>query len=112
MILIEAELDIYTSMLLPFFNENIDSIPNKNNLVFFKQKHLNRWFYNLNNENVVLSTVINFKQQFYLKNKHPELADIGKNLVKSVDNLNYSNYNGADNLISYSEPTLITGNNN
>lgn len=106
-ILIKAELDIYLSTLLFFFNEDIDCIPNKNNLVFFKQKHLNRWFYNFNNENVITGTVINFEQQFYLKNKHLALADIGKNLVKHVDSLNYSNYQGSNNVL-YSESTLYS----
>lgn len=95
---INAELDIYLSFVISYF----DTTKTFNNLVFFKQKHLNRYFYNVDG-----NTCINFEQQFYLKNKHQALADIGKNNVKNTDWLNYQNYTGFnDGLTSYSEETL------
>lgn len=95
---INAELDIYLSFVVSYF----DTTKTFNNLVFFKQKHLNRYFYNSDG-----STCLNFEQQFYLKNKHQALADIGKNNVKNTDWLNYQNYTGFNaGLTSYSEETL------
>ena len=70
-------------------------------MVFFKQKHLNRWYYNTNNQQV-----INFQQQFYLKNKHKNLQDLGKNPVKIADGAIAEWYSTSNNTVNYSSPTL------
>lgn len=95
---VNAELDIYLSFVITYF----DTTKTFNNMVFFKQKHMNRYYYTNS------GTCINFEQQFYLKNKHQALADIGKNNVKNTDYLNYQNYSGYNDssLTSYSNATL------
>lgn len=92
---IEAEIDIYLSFIVNYFDET----KQYDNLVFFKQKHLNRYTYGGDNP------VINFSLQFYLKNKHPALNDIGVNLNKFCDVVNSSSYNASS--VNLSNPLLI-----
>ena len=94
---IEAEIDIYLSFIVNYFDET----KQYDNLVFFKQKHLNRYTYGGDNP------VINFSLQFYLKNKHPALNDVGVNLNKFCDVVSSNNYNAP--LVNLSNP-LLTNN--
>lgn len=96
---IDAEIDIYLSYVLTFFNEN--NLFEYGQFIFFKQKHLNRWYYNTNN-----IKVINFEKQFYLKNKHPNLADLGKNPVKTADGALNEWYSPTATSPIYSDATL------
>ena len=94
---IDAQIDLYLSYICNLFDEtNSSTIP-----VFFKQKHLNRWMY-FDNGNVV-----NFAAQFYLKNKHPNLNDIGINLQKATDTYYSLNYNNSMST-NYSTPLITT----
>ena len=94
---IEATIDIYLSFIVSYFAEN----STVNNQVFFKQKHLNRWMYDSNG-----NQVINFSQQFYLKNKYKELA-IGTVTQKIADSAYNQIYNGGQsNSNSYSIPII------
>lgn len=94
---VDAEIDLYLSYIINLFDETSTSITP----VFFKQKHLNRYTYGGEN------SVINFSQQFYLKNKHPALNDVGVNLIKFCDVVSSSNYNAP--LVNLSTP-LLTNN--
>ena len=98
---IDGEIDIYLSYLLNFFDVN--NLFAYGQIVFFKQKHLNRWYYNSSG-----NTVINFEQQFYLKNKHKNLADLGKNPAKTADGAISQWYMPNENTPSYSVSTLTT----
>ena len=98
---IDGEIDIYLSYVLKYFDVNNTNFYGQ--VVFFKQKHLNRWYYNTNN-----NKVINFEQQFYLKNKHQKLADLGKNPAKAADGAIEQWYNPNNNTPSYSSSTLTT----
>ncbi len=91
---VSAEIDLYLSYVCNLFDENSNNITS----VFFIQKHLNRYYYSSN------STCINFEQQFYLKNKHENLEDIGVNLAKAVDIYNNANYN--NNISGLSSPLM------
>ena len=90
-----AEIDLYLSYVVNLFDE---TTTNKIT-VFFIQKHLNRYYYKSNGD-----TSINFEQQFYLKNKHENLDDIGINLAKVVDVYNNANYN--NNISNISQPLM------
>ena len=96
---IDGEIDIYLSYLLKYFDVN--NISFYSQIVFFKQKHLNRWYHNTNNQQV-----INFEQQFYLKNKHKNLSDLGKNPVKIADGAIAEWYSTSNNTVNYSSATL------
>lgn len=98
---IDAEIDIYLSYLLKYFDVN--NISFYSQMVFFKQKHLNRWYYNQNNQQV-----INFEEQFYLKNKHKNLSDLGKNPVKIADGAIAEWYSPNETTPSYSSATLTS----
>ena len=105
---IEAEIDLYLSYVIKLFDETA----NIQTPIFFKQKHLNRYFYN--DSDVGPSYMINFSKQFYLKNLHQNLDDAGKNLKKYVDVVNnswYSKNDGANNY-NYSSKASINYNNN
>lgn len=84
-VFINCELDIYLSFVLPYFDETTTT----ETLVFFKQKHMNRYWYMDN------GTVINFSKQFYLRNKHKQLGVIGSLKKKTVDTSWSLNYNGS-----------------
>lgn len=93
---VNAEIDLYLSYVVNLFDENsTNSIP-----VFFIQKHLNRYYYDSTNG----INYVNFEQQFYLKNKHENLEDIGVNLAKAIDIYNNSNYN--NNISGLSSPLM------
>lgn len=83
---ITGKIDVYLSFVISFFDE-----ANNNNetLVYFHQKHLNRWMYNSSNNN---SLYVDFSAQFYLKNKHKALTNAGQHLIKSSDIANPSFY--------------------
>ena len=91
---VSAEIDLYLSYVCNLFDENTTNTTS----VFFIQKHLNRYYYANN------TTYVNFEQQFYLKNKHENLDDIGINLAKAVDIYNNSNYN--NNITGLSSPLM------
>lgn len=94
---IEATIDIYLSFIVKFFSEN-SQIQNQ---VFFKQKHMNRWMYDSSG-----AQYINFSQQFYLRNKHRELAigSVTKKVADSAYNQIYNN--NMSNVNSYSYPII------
>ena len=95
---VTATIDVYLSFIVSYFSE--DSQEQKQ--VFFKQKHLNRWMYDSNN-----NPVINFSQQFYLRNKHKELNGIGSVTQKIADSAYNQLYNGGQgNSNSYSLPII------
>lgn len=110
---LSCTLDIYLTFLLPYFDEN----SNSQTMVFFKQKHLNRWMYGDNN-------TINYSKQFYLKNTIPQLSKLGQQLEKIADIANSSWFNLANqaqsifnpyyskNTTYTSQPLLTFGNNN
>lgn len=110
---LSCTLDIYLTFLLPYFNETTTDTT----MVFFKQKHLNRWMYGDNN-------TINYSKQFYLKNTIPELSRLGQQLEKIADIANSSWFNLANqaqgifnpyyskNTTYESKPLLNFGNNN
>lgn len=98
---IDGEIDIYLSYLLNYFDVN--NLFAYGQIVYFKQKHLNRWYYNSSG-----NQVINFEQQFYLKNKHKNLADLGKNPVKTADGAIAEWYSTNNNTVNYSSATLLT----
>lgn len=94
---IEATIDIYLSFIVKYFTEKSQLT----NQVFFKQKHMNRWMYDSNN-----NLVINFSQQFYLRNKYKELA-IGSTTQKITDSAYNQIYNtDLSNINSYSMPIV------
>ena len=86
-VIINAELDIYLSFVLPYFDETTTN----DTLIFFKQKHMNRYYYMEGNN----SNIVNFSQQFYFKNKHKSLGVIGSLKKKTVDTSWSLNYNGS-----------------
>ena len=95
---VDAEIDLYLSYIINLFDETSNNVTP----VFFKQKHLNRWYYTQNN-----TTCINFQQQFYLKNKHEQLHDIGINLAKYTDAYNSYLYNDPNtNVLNWSLPII------
>lgn len=94
---IETTIDIYLSFIVKYFSENTQYT----NQVFFKQKHMNRWMYDSKG-----NTYINFSQQFYLKNKHKQLA-IGTTTQKIADSAYNQVYNNdMSNSNSYSQPII------
>ena len=88
--MVEGKLDIYFTFLVNFFDENTTS----SNRVYFHQKHLDRQI----TANTTTGTTITNQGylwpsiQQYLLMKHPALADIGKQLVKTYHILNPNNY--------------------
>lgn len=76
---IHAQIDLYLSFVATLFNENAsDPRP-----VFFIQKHLNRFYYNISN-NAVSGYTINPTIQFYLLNLHEQLGNVGSKQEKQV----------------------------
>lgn len=84
---ISATLDNYLTFLLPLYDEKTTDTT----MVFFKQKHLNRWMYTADSVNT-----INYSKQFYLKNTIPELSKLGAQLEKIADIANNSWFNLAE----------------
>ena len=71
---ITAEIDVYLSFMVPYFDEgSTNTTP-----VYFKQKHLNRFMYFNNTPHAM------FSQQFYLLNVHPALKNVGGKKQKVV----------------------------
>lgn len=71
---ITAEIDVYLSFMVSYFDEgSTNTTP-----VYFKQKHLNRFMYDGN------TPIANFSQQFYLLNVHPALKNVGGKKQKVV----------------------------
>lgn len=71
---ITAEIDVYLSFMVTYFDEgSTNTTP-----VYFKQKHLNRFMYYDGKPYAMYS------QQFYLLNMHPALRNVGSKKVKSV----------------------------
>ena len=90
---ITGKIDLYLSFICAIFDEQSPStIP-----VFVKQKHLNRYYYVNGNKYVY------FSEQFYLKNKHHALNDVGENLSKDAY------YVGADDYNQTNAPLLSSG---
>lgn len=92
---ITAKIDLYLSFICNVFDEvSPSTVP-----VYVKQKHLNRYYYQDGNK------VLNFSTQFYLKNKHHALNDVGGNVSKDVYYAGVSDYN-ANNTTQYSNSVL------
>ena len=80
---ITGKIDLYLSFICNVFDEqNPSTVP-----VYVKQKHLNRYYYQDGNK------VLNFSTQFYLKNKHHALNDVGENLTKDAYYAGVQDYN-------------------
>lgn len=94
---VNCHIDIYLSFIVQYFDEN----STLSNLVFFIQKHLNRWVYktvldeNWGESGSSIVPVTDFSKQFYLKNKHQGLSGIGSLTNKTVDVVTDYIYNGA-----------------
>lgn len=72
---IEGTIDIYLTLMVSYFNPN--NLTNTN-MVWFNQKHLNRYAYP-NGE-----ALINYDQQFYLLSQPPQLKNVGSKLMKKT----------------------------
>ena len=94
---IQANIDVYLSFIIAFMDEQSQvQTP-----VFFIQKHLNRYFYNVDG-----TTSIYFEQQYYLNNKHRALAGVGVRNAKAVDSV--SNIYNQWNTNQFSQPVLFS----
>lgn len=71
---ITAEIDVYLSFMVSYFDETTTN----DTPVYFKQKHLNRFMYD------GTTPIANFSQQFYLLNIHPALKNVGSKKQKVV----------------------------
>ena len=90
---IHGQIDLYLSFLVRFFDENNNVLTTP---VYFNQKHLNRYQYQLSN-NVVSGYTINPATQFYLLNKHEQLGNVGSKQDKHVYTVNDFTYITSNN---------------
>ena len=101
---ITGKIDIYLSFVVSFFDE----VNNTNNtLVYFHQKHMNRWMYNSTNPN---STYVDYSAQFYLKNKHKALKNAGLHLCKTADIATTQFYetNNTSSFVDYTSQPMMS----
>lgn len=64
-------------------------------IVYFNQKHLNRFVYNTNLGSTSPPKMVLYQYQFYLLNRHPTLNNAGTKLMKNYYTAN--NYTYAEN---------------
>ena len=84
---IRCQIDIYLSFLVSYFNETeSDIFP-----VFFLQKHLNRFRYNVQSQEIA-GDYIDPQTQFYLLNLHEQLGNVGSKKEKQVYTVNDFTY--------------------
>lgn len=90
---INGTLDLYLTWVVPMFNEQGTLLDDT--IVYFNQKHLNRFIYNTNLSTTNPPKMVLYQHQFYLLNKHPTLANVGTKLLKNYYTTN--NYTYANN---------------
>lgn len=101
---VTGKIDVYLSYVVSFFDE----VNNTNTtLVYFHQKHMNRWMYNTTNPN---STYVDYSAQFYLKNKHKALKNAGLHLCKTADIANPQFYetNNTSSFVNYTSQAMLS----
>lgn len=76
---IEGKIDVYLSFMINYFDETL--LTNATTQVYFKQKHMNRFWYLNDNPS---TPYIYYSKQFYLLNTFPQLANVGSKKLKSV----------------------------
>ena len=93
---INGTIDLYLTWIVSMFNEEgtvLDAT-----IVYFNQKHLNRFVYNTNLSLTFPPKMVLYQYQFYLLNRHPTLNNAGTKLIKNYYTAN--NYTYATNGLS------------
>lgn len=90
---INGTIDLYLTWIVSMFNESGNVLDST--IVYFNQKHLNRFIYNTNLSVTAPPKMVLYQYQFYLLNRHPTLNNVGTKLVKNYYTAN--NYTYANN---------------
>lgn len=90
---INGTIDLYLTWIVSMFNEEGTVLDPT--IVYFNQKHLNRFIYNTNLSTSNPPKMVLYQYQFYLLNRHPTLNNVGTKLVKNYYTAN--NYTYATN---------------